>query len=206
MWNIHKESPHIPKTLACSLRYLTILLSPLSSNLPQLPEPMPHTLVTVKITKMLPSSLLGLEVAGIMSSLTNLVKPKSCSCWCSGDTYCTSVERNRSKLIFFIYYTSMNKIKKIKIRYLYISVQQIPDSTRGEVHYFKGRNITKLKNNSTYSGKVFLNNDLTRLRVRLVGYVKSLPNVKRVSVNNGKRYCNTDDVIIDTPDDLFCLG
>ena len=71
------------------------------------------------------------------------------------------------------------------------------------------RNKKKLKNNAKYEGKVYINDDLTKLRAKLVGYVKGLPNVKRVNVSNGKIHCNTkeeDHFIIDSPDDLFVLG
>ena len=67
------------------------------------------------------------------------------------------------------------------------------------------RNNKKLENNAKYDGKVYINDDLTKLHAKLLGYVKGLPNVKRVSVSNGKIHCNTkeeDHFIIDSPDDL----
>ena len=92
-----------------------------------------------------------------------------------------------------------------------------PGSTRPVICRFVARhkrdlmiyNRKKLKDIPEYSGKVYINDDLTPLRSKMMGYAKSLPNVKRVNSNNGKIYCNTDDnklVILESPDDMYHLG
>jgi hypothetical protein len=72
------------------------------------------------------------------------------------------------------------------------------------------KNRKKLKDKSVFGGaKVFLNDDLTRLRAKLFAYVKSLDIVKRANTANGRIHCTTssdEHVIIDTPDDLFKLN
>ena len=69
----------------------------------------------------------------------------------------------------------------------------------------------RLKDIPECASKVYINEDLTPLRSRLLGYAKSLSMVKRVSTKNGRIFCNIADssnslVILDTPDDLFNLG
>ena len=66
-----------------------------------------------------------------------------------------------------------------------------------------------LKDFAEYRSKVFINEDLTPLRSRMLGYAKSVPGVKRVSSKNGRIFCNMENdklVILDTPDDMFKLG
>ena len=70
-------------------------------------------------------------------------------------------------------------------------------------------NRKKLKDIPTYKGTVFINEDLTTLRYKLMTYAKSVPNVDRINSRNGKLYCNLRDknlVVIETADDLFKLG
>jgi hypothetical protein len=67
----------------------------------------------------------------------------------------------------------------------------------------------KLKENPIHKGKTFINEDLTPLRSKLLGYIKSIDGIRSVSTKNGRIFCNTSDnklVIVDTPDDLFELG
>jgi hypothetical protein len=66
--------------------------------------------------------------------------------------------------------------------------------------------------------RVFINDDLTPLRGRLLGYVKSLPNVERAWTKDGKILCakkvpvglpdneRPRPIVVDDPDDLFKLG
>lgn len=72
------------------------------------------------------------------------------------------------------------------------------------------KNRKVLKSLEKYGNNpVYINDDLTTLRSKLFGYVKSLPNVARANVNNGKIFCNILDgtlIIVESPDDLFKLG
>lgn len=71
------------------------------------------------------------------------------------------------------------------------------------------RSRKKLKDIGKYKGLVYINEDLTTLRSKLLGYVKSLPDVLRVNSNSGKLFCNLKNgslVVIENPDDLFNLG
>ena len=71
-------------------------------------------------------------------------------------------------------------------------------------------NRRKLKDKSVLKdAKIFLKDDLTPLRSKLFGYVKSLPNVNKVNTSNGKIHCNTttgNHVIMKSPFDLSALG
>lgn len=71
------------------------------------------------------------------------------------------------------------------------------------------KNRAKLKDIPEAKGKIYINEDLTTLRAKLLSYAKSLDNVKRVSSSNGRIHCNTVDdkhIVLDSPDDLFKLG
>lgn len=61
--------------------------------------------------------------------------------------------------------------------------------------------------------RVYVNEDLTQLRKRLLDVVKRCPRVSRSSTKDGKIFCNLRDsrptdrpVIVQSPDDLFKLG
>ena len=67
------------------------------------------------------------------------------------------------------------------------------------------------------SAKIFINDDLTPLRAKLLQYVKRLHNIDNVWTVDGKIFCtkktvpglqmdNVKPVVIDSPDDLFFLG
>lgn len=66
-----------------------------------------------------------------------------------------------------------------------------------------------LKDIPEFKTKVFINEDLTQLKAKLMAYAKSLDNVKRVNSYNGRLFCtmtNEKTEILDNPDDLFKLG
>ena len=66
-----------------------------------------------------------------------------------------------------------------------------------------------LKDMPETKGTVYINEDLTPLRSKLMRYAKDLHNVQRVNSSNGRIHCNLVDgthVILDNPDDLFKLG
>ena len=66
-----------------------------------------------------------------------------------------------------------------------------------------------LKDKPEFKDKVYMNEDLTPLRAKLLAYAKGLPDVNRVNSHNGRIHCNTSDnkhFILDSPDDLHDLG
>jgi hypothetical protein len=57
--------------------------------------------------------------------------------------------------------------------------------------------------------KVYINEDLTVLRLKLLQYVKNIDNVKSAVTRKGKIHCvmkNGKQMTVDNPDDLFHLG
>ena len=71
------------------------------------------------------------------------------------------------------------------------------------------KNRKKLKDIPEAKGKIYINEDLTPLRAKLFGYIKSLNNVERVNTANGRIHCNlanNSHVILNSPDDLFKIG
>ena len=69
-------------------------------------------------------------------------------------------------------------------------------------------NKNKLKNKENYRG-VYINEDLTPLRSKLLQYVKKQDVVESAYTREGKVICRTRDgsrVTVETPDDLFKLG
>jgi hypothetical protein len=74
-----------------------------------------------------------------------------------------------------------------------------------------------LKGKANYE-RVFINDDLTPLRARLLGYVKKIPAVEKAYTVDGRIHCHLRSpvglppnqrpkpVIVETPDDLFRLG
>ena len=57
--------------------------------------------------------------------------------------------------------------------------------------------------------KVYINEDLTVLRLKLLQYVKNIDNVKSAVTRKGKIHCvmkNGKKMTVDNPDDLFHLG
>lgn len=52
------------------------------------------------------------------------------------------------------------------------------------------KNKNKLKDSSMLKNKVFINEDSTPLRRRMVGYIKNLNLTKSVSTFNGRIFCN----------------
>ena len=69
-------------------------------------------------------------------------------------------------------------------------------------------NKKHLKGDETYV-KVFINEDLTSLRFKLLQYVKNMDSVKSVSTREGKILCylrNGRKELVETPDALFKLG
>lgn len=73
-------------------------------------------------------------------------------------------------------------------------------------------NILKKKyrlKNSKENKNVFITEDLTVLRSRLVRAVKNIPNVSGIHTNDGRVHCTDSKgkhVVLETPDDLFLLG
>ena len=77
------------------------------------------------------------------------------------------------------------------------------------------RNKKSLKTKEAYS-KIFINDDLTPLRTKLLKYVKTLHKVEKAWTIGGKIFCemkkipghtdNTKPVTVESPDDLFKLG
>ena len=73
------------------------------------------------------------------------------------------------------------------------------------------KNRRNLKDKPGYD-RVYVNEDLTQLRKRLLDTVKRCPRVSRANTKDGKIFCNLRDapdgrpVIIQSPDDLFKLG
>jgi hypothetical protein len=55
------------------------------------------------------------------------------------------------------------------------------------------KNRKKLKDFPEYKGVVYINDDLTPLRYKIMSYAKSLPNVKQTNAHNGKIYCTKTD-------------
>ena len=71
------------------------------------------------------------------------------------------------------------------------------------------KNRKKLKDIPKYKGSVYINEDLTALRARMLAYAKAVPEVMRASTHNGKIFCNMSNsslVILENPDDLFKIG
>ena len=78
------------------------------------------------------------------------------------------------------------------------------------------RNKKKLKG-KTGLDKTFINDDLTVLRARLVGYIKSIPSIEKTWTVDGKIFCvkkstvglphdaRPRPIVIESPDDLFKL-
>jgi len=65
-----------------------------------------------------------------------------------------------------------------------------------------------LKGNTSYD-KVFINEDFTTLRFKLVHYIKRMDSVKSVTTRDGKMHCqmkNGRKEVVENPDDLFKLG
>ena len=65
-----------------------------------------------------------------------------------------------------------------------------------------------LKGNTSYD-KVFINEDLTTLRFKLLHCIKSMDLVKSVTTRDGKMHCqmkNGRKEVVENPDDLFKLG
>lgn len=110
----------------------------------------------------------------------------------------------------------------------FAAVHRVGNSTRGPrailvkfVSRRKRREVMmkkkNLKDKDSYK-KVYLNDDLTPLRGRLLGYVKSLPNVERAWTKDGRIFCakrvplglsaeqRPKPVVVEDPDDLFKLG
>ena len=76
-----------------------------------------------------------------------------------------------------------------------------PQKTRPVICRFVSRikrdemigNRRKMKDLPAYKNRVYINEDLTNLRYRLLSYAKELPMVERVSVKNEKLYCSLKD-------------
>ena len=67
----------------------------------------------------------------------------------------------------------------------------------------------KLKDIAKYSNKVYVNEDLTRLRHAVLMTAKRAPTVKGVSTRQGNIVCkmeNDEYVVLRSPDDLFDIG
>ena len=66
-----------------------------------------------------------------------------------------------------------------------------------------------LRGKDGFHNKVFINEDLTRLRARLFHMVRKSGKVTSASTKNGRIYCNVPGkqrpVILDSPDDLYRL-
>lgn len=94
-----------------------------------------------------------------------------------------------------------------------VLVKFVSRRTRNEIMTSK----KNLKNKPNYE-RVFINDDLTPLRARLLGYVKKIPGVERAFALDGRIHCHLKSplglapnqrpkpVIVETPDDLFRLG
>ena len=70
------------------------------------------------------------------------------------------------------------------------------------------KNKKKLKENESFKG-VYMYEDLTPLRARLLRVAKDLPNVKSAFTREGVIHCylqNGSHMIVESPDDLFRLG
>ena len=77
-----------------------------------------------------------------------------------------------------------------------------------EVKYELLRNKKNLKDIPDLKG-IFIGEDLTPLRAKLLRKVKSLPNVKNANTKDGIIHCNMNNgshVIVESPDDLFHVG
>ena len=71
------------------------------------------------------------------------------------------------------------------------------------------KNRKKLKDIPQYQNKIFINEDLTLLKSKLLNYTKSIQGVTRVNSNNGKIYANMQNgsvIVLDSADDLHKLG
>ena len=69
-------------------------------------------------------------------------------------------------------------------------------------------NKNKLRNKENYRG-VYINEDLTPLKSKLLQYVKRQDVVESAFTREGKVICHTSDgsrVAVEKPDDLFKLG
>lgn len=70
-----------------------------------------------------------------------------------------------------------------------------------------------LHDKDAYKGKVFINEDLTTLRSRMLGTIRKSEHVNFAYTRDGKILCNLRNdperkhmVTVETPDDLFKLG
>ena len=71
------------------------------------------------------------------------------------------------------------------------------------------KNRKKLKDIPQYQNKIFINEDLTLLKSKLLNYTKSIQGVTRVNSNNGKIYANMQNgsvIVLVSADDLHKLG
>ena len=77
-----------------------------------------------------------------------------------------------------------------------------------EPRYLLLKNRVDLKKTERYKN-IYIAEDLTQMKFKLLYYVKKQRNVKSAFTKEGRIHCTLDDdskVIIDTPDDLFKIG